>query len=324
MFETRFIQLIDGYLNDASAAAFLLDTTKEPTTGNRLAFAARALRERMVIVEYPQPLIDTCGTGGDQQSTINISTASAIVLAACGVKVAKHGNRAVSSSSGSSDVLSALGIVPDLPEEGVIVCLEQEGLGFMHAPRFHPRLKNLALLRRQLGVPTIFNLLGPLCNPARVNWQVLGVGRLEFLRPMSEALAQLNIQRAAVVHGEPGLDEISLHGLTHVCFVEGGIISEHTWTPGDFGFGRLSIDSIRCQDTSQSAKSVMKMLKNEEQSCKPWVLANVAVGLLVANQVKTLRDGVQRAEEVVRSGLALKKLEQIQLVSASCCPPAAM
>jgi anthranilate phosphoribosyltransferase len=278
----------------------------------------------MVVIDYPQPLLDTCGTGGDQQSTVNLSTAAAIVLAATGVKVAKHGNRAVSSSSGSSDVLSELGIMVDLPVEGVVACLEQANLGFIFAPRFHPRLKTLASLRKQLGVPTIFNLLGPLCNPARVQRQVLGVGRSEYLRPMAEALVQLNVQRAVVVHGEPGLDEVSLQGQTNVCLIQSGIITEHIWTPADFGYGQLSVEAIRCKDAAQSARSIVSMFKNEEQPCRPWVLANVAVGLLVVNQVKTLRDGVQRAEEVVGSGLALLKLEQLRLVSAACCRPAAL
>jgi anthranilate phosphoribosyltransferase len=324
MFETQFIQLIDGHLNDAEALDFLLATTKEPITGERLAFAAKALRHRMVVIDYPQPLLDTCGTGGDQQSTVNISTAAAIVLAAAGVKVAKHGNRAVSSSSGSSDVLSALGIVADLPVEGVVACLEQANLGFIFAPRFHPRLKSLAPLRKQLGVPTIFNLLGPLCNPAQVSWQILGVGRREHLRPMAEALLQLNIERAAVVHGEPGLDEVSLHGSTVVCLIKGGTIIEQTWTHADFGYDYHSIDTIRCKDASESAQFIVNMLKGQEQHGRNWVLANVAVGLLLADQVKTIRDGVQQAEEVVRSGLALRKLEQLKLLSAACCRPAAL
>jgi anthranilate phosphoribosyltransferase len=324
MFESQFIQLIDGHLNDADAGSFLLSTAKESLTGDRLAFAARALRERMTLINYPQPLLDTCGTGGDQQSTINISTAAAIVLAGGGVKVAKHGNRAVSSSSGSSEVLSALGIIADLPVEGVVACLEKANLGFIFAPRFHPRLKALAPLRKQLGVPTIFNFLGPLCNPARVCWQILGVGKRETLRPMAEALVQLNVKRAVVVHGEPGLDEVSLHGETHACLIHGSDITEQTWTPADFGYETLSINTIRCKDATESAQSIASMLKNEDQPCRPWVLANVAVGLLIADQVKTLRDGVQRAEEVVRSGLALLKLEQLRMMSAACCRPAAL
>jgi len=324
MFETQFIHLIDGHLNDIEAGAFLLATTKEPVTAERLAFAANALRERMVAIQYQQPLLDTCGTGGDQQSTINISTAAAIVLAACGIKVAKHGNRAVSSSSGSSDVLSALGITVDLPLEDVVTCLDQASLGFIHAPRFHPRLKALAALRKQLGVPTIFNFLGPLCNPARVCWQVMGVGRREYLRPMAEALKLLNVQRAAVIHGQPGLDEVSLQGQTQVCLIDQGTLTEQAWTPQEFGFDQYHLDTIRCKDAVDSARCITKILENETHPAGNWVLANVAVGLLIADQVKTLRDGVQQAKEVVRSGLALRKLEQIKLLSASCCRPAAL
>lgn len=322
MFETQFIKLIDGLLTDGEAVEFLKETTKEPITGDRLAFAATALRNRMVTIDYPQPLLDTCGTGGDQQSTINISTAAAIVLAAGGVKVAKHGNRAVSSSSGSSDVLSALGIVTDLPAEGVITCLEKANLGFIYAPRFHPRLKTLAPLRKQLGVPTIFNLLGPLCNPARASWQILGVGKREYLRPIAEALVHLKIEHAVVVHGEPGLDEVSLQGTTEVYLIKGRTITPESWAPSDFGYEFQSIHAIRCKDAVESAHFIEKMLRGQELSAGKWVLANVAVGFLLADQVKTLRDGVQRAEEVVRSGLALGKLEQIRLLSAACCRPA--
>ncbi|MFT3882347.1 MAG: anthranilate phosphoribosyltransferase [Gemmatales bacterium] len=268
MFESQFIQLIDGHLKEADAADFLLATTKEAITGERLAFAARAVRERMVVIDYPQPLLDTCGTGGDQQSTVNISTAAAIVLAAGGVKVAKHGNRAVSSSSGSSDVLTALGIVSDLPIEGVVTCLEQANLGFIFAPRFHPRLKTLAPMRKQLGVPTILNLLGPLCNPARVSWQILGVGKREHLRPMAEALAQLNIERAVVVHGEPRLDEVSLHGATDVCLIRGNTITEETWTQADFGYDHHSIDSIRCKDATEMPNSSRTCLRIRDNMAK--------------------------------------------------------
>lgn len=322
MFESQFIALIDGKMTEPEIRTWLSSSLSPQLSGYRLACAAQILRVRMERVHAPFSLLDTCGTGGDQQSTVNLSTATAIVLAACGVKVAKHGNRSVSSSSGSTDVLASLGIMADLPASGIMKCLDEANLGFIHAPRFHPQLKALSAIRKQLGEPTIFNLLGPLCNPALVTRQVLGVGKREYQLPMAEALRQLNIERAIVLHGEPGLDEVSLEGITHVCTIEHGIVSSQIWEPADFGLPSEKIDSIRCSNALDSATRILKCFQNRPDPVRPWILANAAVGLLVADQVKTLREGVQRADEVVSSGQALRKLEQLRELSVSCCPAA--
>lgn len=322
MFEGRMNDLLDGHMQEAEAKAFLSSLRFEFVTGEMLYQGAVQLRERMSAITYPGPLLDTCGTGGDHQSTINISTAAAFVLAAAGVKVAKHGNRAVSSTSGSSDVLQALGCQADLPESRVVRCLNEANLGFCFAPRFHPQLKTLAPLRKQLGFPTIFNLLGPLCNPARVNHHLLGVGQRALLQPMAEALLKLGTKRAAVVHGEPGLDEISLQGTTTVCLIEHGTITEFTWTAADFGLPSSLVSTISCQHSQESAEHIIRIFKAEEVPGRNWVLANAAAGLWLAGHVKTVSDGVQRAAEVVRSGLAKQTWQQLQLLCHDSVRPA--
>lgn len=322
MFAERMSQLLEGGLPEEEATEFLTGLRFESLTSDMLCQAARLLRQRMLPIEYPLPLLDTCGTGGDHQSTINLSTAAALVVAAAGVKVAKHGNRAVSSSSGSSDVLQALGCSADLPAQEVVRCLDEVNIGFCFAPRFHPQLKAMAPLRKKLGFPTIFNLLGPLCNPARVNLHILGVGKRAMLRPLAEALLQLGAERAAVVHGEPGLDEISLQGATSVCLIERGKINELSWTPDDFGLPVSSLASIYCRDAHDSAAHIINILMNREPAGANWVLANAGAGLWIAGQVKTLREGVQRAAEVVRSGLAMRTLQQLQTLNQESVRPA--
>lgn len=315
MIDKEFVKMIDGELSEDECRSLLTSMRESPVTGDLLADAASLLRSRMTAIRYSEPLLDTCGTGGDHQCTLNISTAAALVAAGAGVKVAKHGNRSVSSSSGSSDVLATLGVYTDMPSEGVIACLNEAGIGFCFAPRFHPRLRALAPVRKQLGFPTIFNLLGPLCNPALVQRQVMGVGSPEYQRPMAEALLKLGIERAAVVHGEPKLDEVSLQGTTRVCLISHGIIRETTWSPEDFGLETQTTSSIRCANATESADHILRLLRDESVPGLPWVLANAAVSLHVTYPEKTLRDCVQWAQEVVRSGAAYRSLQLLQSVS---------
>ena len=317
MFETRFRQLIDGELDQEQSLAFLSSQRDQIWTGEELALAAQILRDRMTRVACSEPLLDTCGTGGDHQSTINISTAASLVLAACGVAVAKHGNRAVSSTSGSSDVLQVLGLPVDMEAGLVVKQLNTCSWAFCFAPRFHPRLKALAPLRKSLGFPTIFNYLGPLCNPCLVQYQILGVGKRALLDPMAQALARLNIKRAVVVHGEPGIDEVSLEGETHVRLIEGSTVSEHTWLPADFGLERSSLDDIRCHDATTSAAHLLQIFEGKTVPGTPWVLANAAAGLFVAGRVKSLSDGIHQAKEVVRSGSVMKTLQALQAFQTS-------
>lgn len=312
MFESQFRQLIDGELSEPAALEFLASHRDQVWDGKQLAFAAQSLRDRMTQIAYPQPLLDTCGTGGDHQSTINISTAASLVLAASGLTIAKHGNRAVSSTSGSSDVLQVMGLPVDIDQAAVLQLLDQCQWAFCFAPRFHPRLKALAPLRKTLGFPTIFNYLGPLCNPCQVQYQVLGVGKASMLDPMARALANLNVSRAFVVHGEPGIDEVSLAGKTQVRVVANGAVTDEVWQPGDFGLNTSDVKDIRCTNAVESAAHLQRIFAGELMPGTPWVLASAAAGLLAAGRVKSLRDGVQRAEEVVRSGRVLKTLQALQ------------
>ncbi|HMO35546.1 MAG TPA: anthranilate phosphoribosyltransferase [Gemmatales bacterium] len=316
MFESTLLQLLDGKLREEESLSFLASQCNQQWSGEQLAYAATLLRERMQRIVVEKPLLDTCGTGGDHQSTINLSTAASLVLAAGGITVAKHGNRAVSSTSGSSDVLQRLGLPVDVDGEQVKKLLESCGWAFCVAPRFHPRLSALAPLRKRLGIPTIFNYLGPLCNPCLVNYQVLGVGRYELLQPMAEALVKLGIERAVVVHGEPGIDEVSLQGITHVRLVESQNITQYTWVPEDFALPVSSIESIRCADAANSTEHLLQIFKGTTMPGTPWVLANAAVGFWLTTRAKTLRDGVQQAREVVGSG---KVEETLQKLQEACC-----
>jgi anthranilate phosphoribosyltransferase len=317
-----FTALFDGQASDQEIISFLTFFRGKPLESGHLLSATRMLRERMVVLDYPGLLLDTCGTGGDHQSTINISTGVALVLAAAGVKVAKHGNRAVSSTSGSSDVLSVLGVQVNLQPAGVKACLDQANLGFLFAPRFHPCLKRLAPIRRQLGFPTILNWLGPLANPAQTSLQLIGVGQRDYLEPMARALLELGTMRAAVVHGEPTLDEVSLAGKTDVHWIENGAITPLKWTPEDFGLAESVLDDIRCASAEESANRLIAILRGDNDPGANWILANTAAGLLVAQRVKSLREGVQLAQKVIGSGQASQTLEQLKEISQRMAPSA--
>jgi anthranilate phosphoribosyltransferase len=258
-------------------------------------------------------VLDTCGTGGDGLHTFNVSTAAALVVAACGVAVVKHGNRGVSSSSGSADVLAALGVPVDVGPEEVLSCLERTGLGFCFAPRFHPAMKHVAGVRKSLGFRTLFNLLGPLCNPARPAYQVLGVGRLELLDPMAQALAKLGTQNAYVVHAEDGLDEVSLGAITHARRASGGRTVATSWTPGDFGLSHVSVARLRVRDAAESAERIRQVLAGERGHWRDVVLANAAIGLLAAEKVQGIPEGVLAAQRAIDDGKAREVLRQLTL-----------
>jgi anthranilate phosphoribosyltransferase len=281
-----------------------------------LAAAAQVLREKMVRLDPSPPgAIDTCGTGGDGHLTFNISTAVAIVVAACRVPVVKHGNRAVSSRSGSADVLSALGIPVEAGTEWSCRCLQRLGLGFCLAPLFHPALKALGPLRRRLGIRTTLNLLGPLANPAHAPFQLLGVGRLSLLDPIAEALALLGTQAACVVCSEEGLDEISLSAPTHFRHVRPEGTTTGVWTHDDFGLPACSLSDLRAEGAAESAAIIRRILLGEEGPSRHVVLANAAVALWIAGRASDIRGGVARAAAAIDSGEALRLLESLRTSS---------
>jgi anthranilate phosphoribosyltransferase len=308
--------LVGGEIAEPEAAAVLVALRMKGETAGELATAALVLRERMIRWDPGRDgVLDTCGTGGDGAGTFNISTATALVVAGAGVPVVKHGNRSVSSRSGSADVLRALGVSIEGDAVFARRCLECAGLAFCFAPHYHPVMKNLAALRRRLGVPTLFNWLGPLANPAGARYQLLGVGRRDLLDLMAGALARLGTRRALVVYSRDGLDEVSLSAATEVREVRDGSIVAQEWTPADFGLAPSRLEDLRAADVDASAKIIGDVLRGVEGPALSVVLANAAAALLAAERVGSLREGVARAREAIATGRTLQVLEQLRALS---------
>ncbi len=304
--------LIAGRVDDAHAASFLTALRMKGETAGEIAGAATALREQMIRLEpKSRPVLDTCGTGGDDSGTFNISTASALVVAAAGLAVVKHGNRAVSSRSGSADAFRELGLAIDAGVEWSQRCLDELGFAFCFAPHFHSGMANVAKLRRNLGIRTVFNLLGPLANPASAEFQLLGVGKPELLDPLAGAIAKLGTTRSVLVSGHDGLDEVTLATATRVRIVEGTTIEEREWHPNDFGFPIESLDSIRAEDPTASVAIIRSVFANEDGPARRIVLVNAAAALWTANKVATLKDGVALAESAIASGAVRNLLERL-------------
>jgi anthranilate phosphoribosyltransferase len=279
-------------------------------TANEIASAAAVLREHMVpFNQARQGVLDTCGTGGDRSSTFNISTAAALVAAGAGIPVVKHGNRAMSSRSGSADVLAALGLSVEAGIEWSRRCFDYAGLAFCFAPHYHPALRHVGPVRRKLGVRTVFNLLGPLANPGGAEFQLLGVGQIGLLDIMADALAQLGTKHAFLVCGNDGLDEVSLSASTSVREVQGGRVKRWEWTPADFGLKPCTLDELRVNDAAASADRIRAVIAGEQGPAARIVVANAAAALLAAERVSTLAEGVQRATDAIATGSARRVLE---------------
>jgi anthranilate phosphoribosyltransferase len=301
--------------NQASAGqmgAFLAAYRLKGETVDEIVGAARVLRRRATRVPAAGGnLIDTCGTGGDGRQTFNISTATALVLAGAGLRVAKHGNRAVSSRCGSADVLRALGVEVDLPAEAVTACIEEVGIGFLYAPTMHAAMHHVAPVRRDLGFRTIFNVLGPLTNPAEVDCQIVGVCRPELTSLVAQALARLGTARAMVVHGSEGMDEVSISGPTRVAELGEGVVNEFELLPEDAGLPRAPAASLAGGDAETNAELITRMLAGARGPTRDVVLLNAAVGLYLARAAGNLRDGVVLAAAAVDSGQARERLAQL-------------
>jgi anthranilate phosphoribosyltransferase len=310
--------LMEGEVSEAVTSAFLTALRIKRETADELEGAVRAVRSRMIRWESgvdPQRLLDTCGTGGDGAGTVNLSTAAAIVAAACGVPVVKHGNRAASGNSGSSDVLSALGVSADPGPEALARCLSELNIAFLFAPRFHPGLKPVAAVRRQLPFRTLFNLVGPLCNPACPAYQLVGTPDEAQAGLLAAVLARSgHVRRAAVVSGSDGLDEVTLAGLTRVRVVESGTVRLETWLPEDFGLKSCPTNGLRVSGPEDSAERIRRTLAGEPGPVRDYVLANTAAALWVAGE-SSLREGVARAATAIDSGASARLLAQWSLVS---------
>ena len=302
--------LTAGTFDEAEAAALLIALRMKGESASELAAAVTVLRGVMHRLDCAsRPVLDTCGTGGDGSGTFNISTATALVVAAAGVPVVKHGNRSVSSRSGSADVLAALGVPVEAGPAWAQKSLDALGVAFCFAPHFHPALAKVGPLRRKLGVRTIFNLLGPLLNPAGAEHQLLGVGRADLLDPMAGALARLGTRDALLVCGRDGLDEVTLAGPTLVRRVRDGRVESFEWTPADFGLEPATINDLRADGPDASAAAIRGVLTGGPGPARRVVLANAAAALLVSGRVSRLPEGGALAAGAIDSGDAGRVLE---------------
>jgi anthranilate phosphoribosyltransferase len=309
--------LIFEEATEAQIGALLTALRAKGETESEIAGFAEGMRDAARTIDPDRDiLVDTCGTGGDDYDTINVSTTSAIVAAGVGVPIAKHGNYSVSSSSGSADVLEEAGVKVDAEPPAVQEAIEDKGIGFMLAPVFHPAMKAVIGPRKELGMRTIFNVLGPLTNPAGADAQVVGVYDPELVPVVAEALAKMDVERALVVHGS-GLDEIAVHGETAVAEVNGDEIEEYTLTPGNLGLKRYDIGEIAGGQPEENAEDMRGIIEGDIDGAKrDIILANAGAAIYIAGETDTIAEGVERARHGIDSGEAAAKLEELRGVSA--------
>ncbi len=310
-----FELIFSGEVAAAQIGAFLMALHMRGETIDEITGAVRAMRLSMLRVEAPARAIDIVGTGGDGHSTYNVSTLAALIVAACGVPVAKHGNRAASSRSGSSDVLALLGVRIGLPPAQVEACIREAGIAFMSAQAHHAAMRHVAPVRAELGVRTIFNLLGPLANPAGVKYQMLGVYAARWLEPLAQALRNLGSERVWLVHGADGLDEASTTGPSFVTALEGGAIRSFEITPEAAGLPRASLADLRGGTPAANAAALQAVLAGEKSAYRDIAALNAAAALIVAEEAENLRDGVAKAIAAIDDGRAAATLQRLIEVS---------
>lgn len=303
-------EIFGGEATPAQLGAFLIALRLKGETVDEIAGMASVMREHAVRVKVDGPLLDTCGTGGDGQGTFNVSTAAAFVAAGAGARIAKHGNRAMTSGSGSADVLEALGAKIDLTPEQVAECIERTGFGFMFAQVFHPAMKHAAGPRREIGVRTVFNILGPLTNPAGAQHQLLGVARPEIAAKMAAALQRLDGRHVLVVHGSDGVDELSISAASTVHELRDGTLREYSVTPEDAGLSAAPADAIGGGTPDQNAAVLTAVLHGERGPVRDVVVLNAGAALVAFGAARDLRDGATLAQESIDSGAAGRKLDQ--------------
>ncbi|TKD50130.1 anthranilate phosphoribosyltransferase [Sphingomonas baiyangensis] len=304
-----FDDILDGRADEAAIVDFLTRLSERGETAIEIAEAARALRARMIAVAAPSGAIDVCGTGGDGHHTVNVSTAVALVVAACGVPVAKHGNRAASSKAGAADTLEALGLDLDAATASAEATLAELGIAFLFAANHHPALKRLAPVRRRIGRRTIFNLMGPLANPARVSRQLIGIARPDYVPVYAQALEMLGAEAAAIVSGEDALDELSTEGASVVANVGSARLPERI-TPEDAGLPRHPLASIRGGEARENAAALAALLDGAPGAYRDAVLLNAAAALMVAGRADTLEEGAARASEAIDGKAAATLLQR--------------
>jgi len=307
--QDAFRIIMGGQATPAQIAAFLVALRMRGETVDEISGAVDVIRSKALPLQAPPEAMDIVGTGGDGTGTLNISTATAIVVAACGVPVAKHGNRAVSSKSGTADVQTALGINVNAEFARIEQSLREVNIGFMLAPRHHESFKYVGPVRAELGVRTIFNILGPLCNPAGVKRYLLGVYAQAWVRPLAEVLARLGCERAWVVHGAGGLDELSTLGPNHICVVEDGKVTERVVSPADAGLQPATLEQLKGGDSAYNAGRLNALLGGEQDAYRDIVLFGAAAALQLSGRVQDLREGVSIAAAAIDSGRARQTLD---------------
>jgi anthranilate phosphoribosyltransferase len=310
-----FDNLMEGNLTDAQIGAVLIGLKMKGESVLEIETAARIMKEKAVkvVVKDKSKLVDTCGTGGDRLNTFNVSTISAFVVAGAGGKVAKHGNRSISSKCGSADIMEALGIKIELTPEEVSRQIEEIGLGFMFAPLFHPSMKNVIKQRREIGVRTIFNILGPLSNPADANYQVMGVYDKSLVEPLTKVLQNLGVKKAYIVHGLDGLDEVSITAETYVGEINESDINFYTVKPEDFGLKRAEISEIQGGDVECNKEIALSILQGKDYSSKTdFVALNSAFALKVIGIVDSIKDGIDLAKETIYNKKGYEVLEKLR------------
>jgi anthranilate phosphoribosyltransferase len=306
-------QVMSGELTSAQIAAFLIALRAKGETVDEIAAAAMVMRElsTKVAIQNTEHLIDTCGTGGDGIQTFNVSTVCAFVAAAAGAKVAKHGGRSVSSTCGSADVLEALGVNVNQTPEQVAASVNEIGIGFMFAPNHHSAMKHAAPVRRELGIRTLFNLLGPMTNPATARRQVMGVFDKNLTGKLAKVLQKLGSEHVLVVHGADGMDEISFTGDTFVAELKNGQVTEYVLNPVQFGLDTHQLKDIQIKDAAESKAMILDVLNGKKGAARDIVLMNAGAAIYVSGQAESLQAGIDKAAAVIDSGAALEKLNQL-------------
>lgn len=315
-------EIMSGWASSAQIASFITALRMKGETVNEITGAVRVMREKVtaidtgVDVDKGGIILDTCGTGGDSSGTFNVSTTTAFVVAAGGVTVAKHGNRSVSSKCGSADVLEAAGVSLVLSPQQISTCVKDVGIGFLFAPALHGAMKHAIGPRREIAIRTIFNILGPLTNPAGANVQVLGVFDKNLTEPLAEVLNKLGSKRAMVVHGEGNLDELTVTGTTRVSELKDGNVTTYSITPEELGLNRCTLEDLKgAENPEDAAKEIRSILGGEAGPKRDMVVLNSAAALVVSGKAESLIEGVKQAEELLKSGKALAKLDEL----IKCC-----
>ena len=309
--------LMSGVLSDDIIESYVLALNEKGVTAENIFDAASVMRQfsKQVDIQDKTNLVDTCGTGGDGIQTFNVSTLSAIVAASAGVKVAKHGGRSVSSKCGSADVLEALGVNVNLTPEKVAALVNDIGIAFMFAPNFHPAMRYAAPVRKKLGVRTIFNVLGPLVNPASATRQILGVYDMSLTQTMAEVLSKLGSEHVMVVHGEDGMDEVSISSPTTVTELKNKMITSFIIKPADFGLDMADLEAIQVENVDASKAMMLDVLNGNKGPHRDITLLNAGAAIYVSGLSSTLKEGIEKAVSVIDQGLSLKKLEALKAAS---------